>query len=95
MTEKETQDVLSEIRRVRRTQDEIALALRVDTPWIRARDHLEYGLSVLRRIPLLTRLCLFLGVCMVGASAHYRNLRLFFIGVDLLFAALLFVGGSQ
>ena len=93
-TQDETQQILGEIRRVRRAQEEIVGMLLVDTPWIRARDHLLYGLRTLQEIPLLARTSLFLGILALGASVLYKNLRLFFIGVDLLFVSLLFVGGQ-
>lgn len=92
---KEEQTILGEVRQIRRTQEEISLALRVDTPWIKAQEHLDYALRLLRRIPMLCRVCLFLGFCLFGAGALGRNGRLIFLGVDMFFLSLLFVGASQ
>lgn len=90
----ETQQILGEIRALRRSTDEIALGLRIDTPWKRFQEHVSYGLSVVRQVPLMARLCLFLGMVCLSIGALYRNLRTLFIGVDLLFASLMFVGGQ-
>lgn len=88
----DTQTILGEIRALKRGQEEIALQLRVDTFWVRARDHVDYGLSVLQRIPYFARLCIFLGVCVAGAGILTRNAKLVFWGVDILFLSLMFVG---
>lgn len=90
----ETQEMLGEMRALRRATEEVALHVRVDTVWVKARDHVDYGLSVVRRIPFLTRLCLFLGVCLLGTGALRRNLKIVFVGVDVLFLSLLFVGSQ-
>lgn len=90
----ETQQILGELRALRRSTDEIALGLRIDTPWKRFQEHVSYALSVVRQVPMLSRLCLFFGMVAVTIGALYRNARMAFIGVDLLFASLMFVGGQ-
>ena len=90
----DTQAILGELRRLRGDYDVLASHVSIETGWIRARDHVTYGLSVLRQIPFLSRLAFFLGVCAFGFGLLARNGKAIFVGFDLLALSLLFVGQS-
>ena len=86
------QAILGELRRLSRSQEELALQLRIDTPWVRLRDHVSYGVTVVQQVPLLARVCFFFGVLALTFGALGRSARAAFIGLDLLCLSLVFVG---
>lgn len=52
-----TDETLKEIRKLAARFDELSIQIRVDTPWVRVRNHVRYGVHVLSEIPVLTRIC--------------------------------------
>lgn len=89
------QEILGEIRKLRRDYDEISVALRGDSYWLRMRSQIDHGMTTLQAIPSGARWCIFGAVCCLGYAALYRNGKVAAIGLDLLFLSLLFVGAKS
>lgn len=53
----EMQQTLTEVRCLSSKFDELSLQIRVDTPWVRFRENVRYGIACIAEIPLFSRLC--------------------------------------
>lgn len=67
---KETTDqmVLGEIRLLSNKFDELSLAIRVDTPWTKFRDHVRYALNLIREIPTASRILFSLSALIITVA---------------------------
>lgn len=86
------QELLGELRALRRDYNEIALSLRLDTGWNRLREQVGYALVILRDIPPLVRASVVASILALTYGAVYRQAKAIALGVNLLVATLLLVG---
>lgn len=89
------QIILGELRAIRRAQEDLAFQVRIDRPFIVLKDQLAHLLTVVSQIPMGTRVCIVAGILLLGLGAVYRSAKAAALGLDFLFASLLFVGVSE
>lgn len=68
----ETDQILAEVRGIRRDFQELSLQIRVDTPWVRAKTHMRYALQFMREIPALTRFFLLLATVCLSVGLGFK-----------------------
>lgn len=61
----ELQQTLSEIRSLRSDFQELSLQIRIDTPWVRLRENIKHAINLVKEIPILSRLAIFLGTILL------------------------------
>jgi hypothetical protein len=85
---------LAEMRKLNSRFDELSLQIRIDTAWVRVREHVRYAVSMLSEIPIMSRLCIFaacvlMSIAMMTQSPIRKRLMIF--AVDCLSLALVVV----
>lgn len=80
---------LHEMRLLNSKFDDLALQIRIDTPWQRVRDNIHYGLNLIREIPLGARLVWFSGIALITLATVIQmtndmRKKLLMFGIDLI-----------
>lgn len=89
--------VLSAIRQLHSEFDELSLQIRIDTPWVRVRNHIRYGLNALQEIPMSSRCLAFMAVCLLTIPYVFKlngetRKKLTMFAIDTLALALVLLG---
>lgn len=64
----ENDQTLSEIRKLNSKFDDLALQIRIDTPWQRIRDNVRYALNIIKEIPIGSRTLIFVACGLTTAG---------------------------
>lgn len=72
MERTETQQVLAEIRNLHSHFDELSLQIRIDTPWIRAKNHVRYAINLIAEIPKASRILFFIAAALLTVAYGFN-----------------------
>lgn len=89
--------VLAAIRSMRNEFDQLSLQIRIDTPWVRVKNHIRYGLNALQEIPMSSRCLAFMAVCLLTIPYVFKlngetRKKLTMFAIDTLALALVLLG---
>lgn len=91
--ETEIEKMRKEVRELTRAFDDLSMQIRVDTPWIRIKSHVRYGLHALREIPVFSRLLVLVAILLNTVPLIFKipdeiRKKMAMISLDLIVTAI-------